>query len=73
MSEDQPYSKKVEEVYNAVDEVFVDKLNEYNLSFTEIGIVLMLLNDKFDQEKVKAFLTYYSSETEKKDDGQIYK
>ena len=53
MSDELPYSKKVDEIYNAVDEIFVEKLNEVKPSFTEIEIVMMLLRVKFDEEKNK--------------------
>ena len=82
MSEDKkedpplPYSKKIDDIYTAVDSAFIDALNKEKPSFTEIEIVMMLLKNKFDEEKLKAYLTYWSdkSETpEKPDDTNMYK
>jgi hypothetical protein len=70
-----PYSDKVEEIYNAVDDVFVSKLNDTKPSFTEIEIVLMLLRAKYEEEKVKAYLKYFMDEEvpKKEDTSNMYK
>ena len=53
MSEDKkeeqplPYSKKIDDIYMAVDSAFIDALNKEKPSFTEIEIVMMLLKNKF--------------------------
>ena len=75
MSDELPYSKKVDEIYNAVDEIFVEKLNEVKPSFTEIEIVMMLLRVKFDEEKTKAYLKYFIEEEvpKKEDNSDMYK
>ncbi len=75
MSDELPYSKKVDEIYNAVDEVFVEKLNEVKPSFTEIEIVMMLLRAKFDEEKTKAYLKYFIDEEmpKKEDNSDMYR
>ena len=81
MSEDKkedplPYSKKVDDIYTAVDSAFIDALNKEKPSFTEIEIVMMLLRTKFDEEKLKAYLTFWSDKSEspdKPDDTNMYK
>ena len=77
MSEDKkdplPYSKKIDDIYTAVDSAFIDALNKEKPSFTEIEIVMMLLKNKFDEEKLKAYLTYWQDTAEKPDDTNMYK
>ena len=81
MSEDKkeevlPYSKKIDDIYTAVDSAFIDALNKEKPTFTEIEIVMMLLKNKFDEEKLKAYLTYWRDNTEtpdKPDDTNMYK
>ena len=79
MSEDKkeeqplPYSKKIDDIYMAVDSAFIDALNKEKPSFTEIEIVMMLLKNKFDEEKLKAYLTYWSDTEQKPDDTNMYK
>ena len=71
-----PYSKKVDDIYTAVDSAFIDALNKEKPSFTEIEIVMMLLRTKFDEEKLKAYLTFWSDKSEspdKPDDTNMYK
>jgi hypothetical protein len=71
-----PYSKKIDDIYTAVDSAFIDALNKEKPSFTEIEIVMMLLKNKFDEEKLKAYLTYWSDTSEtpdKPDDTNMYK
>ena len=81
MSEDKkeealPYSKKIDDIYTAVDSAFIDALNKESPTFTEIEIVMMLLKNKFDEEKLKAYLTYWQDKSEspvKPDDTNMYK
>ena len=80
MSEDKkedplPYSKKIDDIYTAVDSAFIDALNKEKPSFTEIEIVMMLLRVKFDEEKTKAYLKYFIEEEvpKKEDNSDMYK
>ena len=81
MSEDKPdvelpYSKKVDDIYTVVDSAFIDALNKEKPSFTEIEIVMMLLKNKFEEEKLKAYMSYWSDKgdtPEKPDDTNMYK
>ena len=81
MSEDKkeevlPYSKKIDDIYTAVDSAFIDALNKEKPTFTEIEIVMMLLKNKFDEEKLKAYLTYCQDKSEspvQPDDTNLFK
>ncbi len=63
--------EKIEYVFEKMDEVFVEALNEKNLSFTEIEIVLLLLKEKIEQEKMKGYILWFNQVQQKQDEELI--
>ncbi len=51
-------SAKIDNMFDALDEVFVAKMNEHNLSFEELDVVIARLREKIFQAKLEAYLLF---------------
>lgn len=71
MADPEPLPDKIEYAFSKMDETFVKVMNEKNLSFTQIEIVLLLLKEKIEQEKMKGYILWYNNAMKKNDEDLI--
>lgn len=55
-------TEKIEKVFDIVDDVFVDALNEYEPTFEEIHIILWRINRKIEEQELQLYYKYFNEE-----------
>lgn len=74
MPDDKLHPDKIDAVFEEVDKTLIDAINKYDISFIEIDVVLLMLTEKVNQQKTRAYIEYMQSEElPKKDASDIYR
>ena len=52
----EPQWKVINEMYDEVDELMTKHIQDHKMNFLEIGVVMMMLEEKFAQTKTMLYL-----------------
>ena len=52
----EPQWKVINEMYDEVDELMTKHIQDHKMNFLEIGVVMMMLEEKFQQTKTMLYM-----------------
>tara|TARA_R110002020_G_scaffold113246_8_gene260515 strand:+ start:1434 stop:1667 length:234 start_codon:yes stop_codon:yes gene_type:complete len=61
----QPRWDVVNTMFNKMDGVLDECIKEKSMNFLEVGIVMLMINEKLTQEKTNIYLQYLRDESDK--------
>jgi hypothetical protein len=62
----------VNKAYDMLDSDMDKMVNDLNMNYLELGIVMMMVNEKLNQEKVALYLEYLKQEDTKEEKKDSY-
>ena len=61
----EPRWDVVNTMFNKIDSVLDECIKEKSMNFLEVGIVMLMVNEKLTQEKTNIYLQYLREESDK--------
>lgn len=58
---------KIDKAFDKVDSVFVQTLNEYDLTFEEIAVIFWRLQQKIREQEMRAYTLFFKMSDDVKD------
>ena len=62
----EPRWSVINKVYDELDKALTEAITKEELIFIEINIIMMMLREKVDENKLQAFLMYHNDESTSK-------